>query len=121
MSFASSPYRSECGYPEWARSELLQRDQRAVLQALGALGRFSARRWINEIDVPTSVIVHANDQLVPPERQRGLASAIRGARMREIDVDHFAPIRNPDPFNEALLGALDDVAVSSDFAFPKAG
>jgi pimeloyl-ACP methyl ester carboxylesterase len=121
MSIASSPYRSECGYPEWARLELLRRDQRAVLQALGALGRFSARRWISDIDVPTSVIVHASDQLVPAERQRGLAWAIPGARLREIAADHFAPVRDPDPFNDALLGALDDIVDYTDFALPKAG
>jgi 3-oxoadipate enol-lactonase len=121
MTLVSSPYRSECGYPDWARAELLRRDRRAVLQALRALGRYSARSWISEIDVPTSVIVHSKDQLVPTERQRDLASAIRGAQVREIDEDHFAPVRNPDPFNKALLSALYDITFCIDFTMRKAG
>jgi 3-oxoadipate enol-lactonase len=105
----SAPYLSQCEYPTWARQELLRPDRRVVLQAAAALGNYSARRWIADIDVPTSVLVHRRDQLVPPRRQLELASAIDGARMHVVDSDHFSPVRSPAPFLRSLVAGIKDV------------
>jgi pimeloyl-ACP methyl ester carboxylesterase len=97
------------GFVDWALRELLLRDPRAIVQAAAALGKYKAEHWVKEIDVPTSVLVHTRDQLVPPRRQFELASAIPGARVHFVDVDHFAVIRDPQPFVRALVGAIHDV------------
>jgi 3-oxoadipate enol-lactonase len=105
----SRPYLAETGYGAWAERELLLRDPAAVLHAAGELGRFAVHDWIGEIDVPTSVLVHSHDQLVPPSRQLDLASAIPGAVARVVDADHFAAVRTPERFAAALLDAVHDV------------
>jgi pimeloyl-ACP methyl ester carboxylesterase len=110
ISLVAAPYLSACGNEVWARNELLTRDQRAVLQAASALGRFSADGWIESIDVPSAVLVHSRDQLVPPSRQLTLAARIPHALTRVVDADHFAPVRTPELFTRALVAAVDDVA-----------
>ena len=89
------------GFREWAESELLRRDPRAVLQAAIELGKYSGKDWVGEIDVPTSVVVHARDQVVPPRRQLSLAATVPGATTHVVDADHFAVIRE-----RALLTAV---------------
>jgi pimeloyl-ACP methyl ester carboxylesterase len=109
VSHLSAPYLSRSGYPDWAKNELLIRDPRAVLQAATALGRYSADHWIGDVDVPTSVVVHRRDHVVPPVRQTQLASAVRGATTHVVDADHFAVVREPQRFVRALVAAVDDV------------
>ena len=106
----SRSYLAETGYAAWARRELLLRDPRAVLQAAIELGKYAARDWIGEIDVPTSVVIHTRDQVVPPRRQFELASAVPGASARFVGADHFAVVREPQRFVRALVGAINDVA-----------
>jgi 3-oxoadipate enol-lactonase len=110
ISLVAAPYLSECGYAAWARDELLTRDQRTVLQAARALGRFSADSWIESTDVPSAVLVHRRDQLVPPSRQLTLAARLPHAVTRVVDADHFAPVGKPELFTRALVAAVDDVA-----------
>jgi 3-oxoadipate enol-lactonase len=97
------------GFVDRALSELLLRDPRAIVQAAAALDRYTVDDWIREIDVPTSVLVHARDQLVPPRRQFELASAIPGAGVHFVDADHFAVVRDPQLFVRALINAIHDV------------
>jgi pimeloyl-ACP methyl ester carboxylesterase len=81
-------------------------DVRHVLDAAGALGEYRSHRWIGEVDVPTSVLVHIHDQLVPPRRQLALAHAIPNAALHTVNGDHLAPVRNPDAFVPTLVGAV---------------
>src|SRR5204863_5289745 len=60
----------------WALSELRRHEPAAVLAAASALGRFTSREWIGSLDVPTAVIVHSRDRVVPTNRQRKLAAAL---------------------------------------------
>src|SRR6185312_16749260 len=110
MARIAARYLATCEYGDWAQTELRLRDQHAVLQAASALGRYSAQRWIADIDVPTAVLVHAHDQLVAPARQRALSACIPGATTHVVDADHFAPVRQPVAFSHALVDALDDIA-----------
>jgi 3-oxoadipate enol-lactonase len=77
---------AETGFADWAERELLRRDPRAVLQAAAALGGYTAEPWICDIDVPTSVLVHTRDELVPPRRQLELASVVPGAVAHFVDA-----------------------------------
>jgi len=110
MSLLAARYLATCDYANWAQAELRRRDQHAVLQAAVALGGYSARAWIDTVDVPTAVVVHARDQLVAPSRQLDLSSRIPGATTHVVEADHFAPVRKPVEFSNALAVAVADVA-----------
>ena len=58
-------------------------DPRSVLEAGAAIGNYTAKRWIGEIDVPTSVLVTTEDRAIVPERQLEMADAIPGATVHE--------------------------------------
>jgi pimeloyl-ACP methyl ester carboxylesterase len=77
------------------------------------LGGYSAAPWIGEIDVPTSVLLHTRDQLVPQARQAELAAAIPGAVTHFVDADHYAVVRDPDAFVRALVGGVQHAASTS--------
>ncbi len=94
----------------WAIGELRSHDVRSVLEAAETLGRFSSRDWIGDIDVPVSVVVTAQDRLVPPRRQVKLASSIPTAVMHVVDGTHLAAGTEPDQFAHALVDACSLVA-----------
>jgi pimeloyl-ACP methyl ester carboxylesterase len=104
-------YLAATGFRDWAQSELLRRDPRAVLQAAIELGKYSGKDWVGEIDVPTSVVIHARDQIVPARRQLALASSVPGATTHVVDADHFAVIRERERFVDTLVRAIDQVVL----------
>jgi len=111
IAHMSRSHLESTGFADWALRELVLMEPKAVVQAAAALGKYtmdSAR----EIDVPTSVLVHTHDQLVPPRRQFELASAIPGASVHFVDADHFAVVRDPQRFVPALIGATHDVTLA---------
>ncbi len=73
----------------WAAAEMRRHDPRAVLEAGQAVGNYTAKRWIGEVDVPTSVLVTTRDRAILPERQLEMADAIAGARVHEVDDGHL--------------------------------
>jgi 3-oxoadipate enol-lactonase len=81
-----------------------------VLEAGGALGRFSSSDWIGEIDVPTSVVITRRDGVVPVRRQVKLLEGIPQARAVRVDGDHTAVINDARRFVPALVAACTDVA-----------
>lgn len=90
---------------ERVRVEFAGHDPVTVLQAAGAVGSFSSRAWLGEIDVPTAVVVTGRDLTVPPRRQRRMAALIPNARLLEIDGDHVACVAAADRFVPALVEA----------------
>jgi 3-oxoadipate enol-lactonase len=95
--FTSGPMR------HWVREELGRGDSRRVLEAAAELGRFSSRSWIHGVDVPTSVIVAMNDQLVPVRRQLKLARSIERSVAAFVNGDHYSVGRAPDDFVPVLV------------------
>lgn len=93
----------------WVRAELLRNDPAAVLQAAGALGRFSSRDWLGNFDLPAAVVVTTQDRLVSPVRQFRLADSIRGATVHTVAADHGACAMRADLFIPALLAACESV------------
>ena len=62
------------------------------------------------IHVPTLVIAGAEDQLIPIDESKHLASAIPHARLEVIpNAGHLAPIENPTATNAAILKFLREV------------
>jgi pimeloyl-ACP methyl ester carboxylesterase len=95
--FASGPLR------DWPREELLRADPRRILEAAAELGRFSSRTWIHDVDVPTSVIVAMNDQLVPVRRQLKLARSIDDSVAAFVNGDHYSVGSAPEDFIPILV------------------
>jgi 3-oxoadipate enol-lactonase len=97
----------------WARLEFDRSDGRRLLEAGHALGRFSSREWITDVDVPTAVVLTELDQLVPPHRQHKLAAAIPDARVFPVRGDHVVCSMAPQVFAPTLVQAGRDVAARS--------
>lgn len=95
---------------EWIRGELGGANPATVMQATRAVIRFSSRDWAAAIDVPTAVVVTTRDRLVPTRRQYELAAAIPGARVFDVEGDHFACVRAVDRFVPQLVKACRYVA-----------
>ncbi len=91
------------------REDFLGHEPATVIQAADALTRFSSHDWIGTVNVPTAVLLTTRDELVPPVRQRKLASSIPGAEVFEIDGDHDACVRAPG-FAPTLVQACLSVA-----------
>jgi pimeloyl-ACP methyl ester carboxylesterase len=96
--------------PAFVLEELSRSDPRAVVQAASELGRFTSREWISDVDVPTSVIVAMNDQLVPVRRQLKLARSIRDCVAAFVDGDHYSPIEPDADFASVLVHECRGVA-----------
>jgi pimeloyl-ACP methyl ester carboxylesterase len=92
----------------WASAEMRRHDPRAVLEAGVALGNYNAKRWIGEVDVPTSILVTTEDRAIVPDRQLEMAEAIPGATVHEVNDGHVACIRAA--WATPLVAACDDVA-----------
>ena len=61
--------RKQQQWEPWAVQEAARHDWRMVLEAGRAIGRFDARPWLSEVDVPASVVVTLRDRVVPLHRQ----------------------------------------------------
>ena len=66
-----------------------------MLEAGHAIGMYSSKQWIHEVDVPTSVLITTRDRAVDPTAQSRLAIAIPDAPINRIDDGHAACV-NPD-------------------------
>ncbi|MGH2685153.1 MAG: alpha/beta fold hydrolase, partial [Actinomycetota bacterium] len=87
----------------WALGELRRSDPRSIVEAAEALGRFSSRDWIGEVDIPVSVVVTERDRLVPVARQVKLASSIPTAVLHVVDGNHLACGNGSSQLFSALL------------------
>lgn len=92
----------------WAAAEMRRHDTVKLMQAGQAIGSYDARRWISEIDIPTTVLVTTRDRAVDPSTQRHMAAAIPGAEVHEIADGHVACAKRS--FGTAVLRAVDSVA-----------
>ena len=97
-------------FGEWARAQVAKGDPVAVVEAGASLGRFDARGWLDEIDVPTAVVRTSLDRTVPPRRQAELARTIPGATAIDVEADHAACVTAADRFVPALVQACSIVA-----------
>ena len=92
----------------WAAAEMRRHDVRTVLEAGQAINAYDARRWIGEVDVPTTVLVTGRDRAIAPRYQLKLAEAIPGAEIQRVDDGHIACAKQS--FGPSLRRAVDSVA-----------
>jgi 3-oxoadipate enol-lactonase len=83
-------------------------DWRMIIEAGHSISTYSARRWIGEVDVPTSVVCTTEDRGVAPSLQLALAEAIPGATVHSVADGHLACANAR--FADPLLAACLDVA-----------
>ena len=97
----------------WAIHEASRHDWRAVLEAGRAIGNFSSRDWIGDVDVPTSTLITMRDRVVPVRRQIRLFEAIPDVEAFRVDADHDAVVANAKVFVPTLLRACRSVVERS--------
>jgi pimeloyl-ACP methyl ester carboxylesterase len=105
----------------FALAELRRTSPNAVLQAMSAMGRFSSREWIGDIDVPTAVVITSNDHAIGAERQMKLARAIPGATTHLAAAGHTACVLGADAFVPALVEACRSVTDRLGVSFSSSG
>jgi aminoacrylate hydrolase len=107
-------------YPDWWINEniaLLEEREKAVIpnfppaeigaSRIDAIVAFDRTAQLGAIRTPTLVICAKDDILTPPYFSRGLARAIPGAELIEIERGgHCASETNTADFNEAVLGFI---------------
>jgi 3-oxoadipate enol-lactonase len=94
----------------WALEQWRSTSPWAVAQAVAALGRHHSRPWLGQIDVPTAVVVTERDHVLPPERQRALASRIEGATLHPVQCGHAGCVLEADAFVPVFVEAVDVTA-----------
>lgn len=94
----------------WAAAEVRRSDPATILQATSAVARYDSRPWIDQVDVPTAVVVTQHDRLVAPARQLHLAASIAGATTHPVAGDHGVCVTAPRLFVPALTAAVRSVA-----------
>ena len=102
----------------WAVQEASMHDWRTVLEAGKAIGSFSSRPWLAEVDVPTSVVITMRDRVVPVRRQVRLFESIKGAEAFRVDGDHDAVVAHADRFVPTLLRATHSVVERAGLGSP---
>ena len=97
----------------WAIHEASRHDWRAVLEAGRAIGNFSSRDWIGDVDVPTSTLITMRDRVVPVRRQIRLFEAIPDVEAFRVNADHDAVVASAKLFVPTLLRACRSVVERS--------
>jgi len=89
--------------------EIAQSDPVAIGQAGAAVLRFDSRDWVDEIDVPTAVVLTQRDSLVRPRAQQGLADRLRDSEIFLVDGTHTACRTEAEAFVPAMVAACASV------------
>ena len=92
---------------DWARAEMGRHSMQMVAEAGVAVANFDAKRWVHEIDVPTSVFLTLDDNAVLPDAQLALADAIPDASVHHYEGGHIACVQ--ETFGPAIVSAIRHV------------
>jgi len=99
---------------QWAGAEMRRHSSRMIIEAGHAVGNYSARRWIHEVDVPTVCLITTKDRALPAVLQADMALRIPDAEIRRIEDGHLA-CATPD-FAAPVVDACREVAGTSGVA-----
>jgi 3-oxoadipate enol-lactonase len=97
--------RKTMTWEPWATQQVADHEWRQILEAGAALGRYDSRHWLPHIDVPTSVVMTTQDQVVSPHRQRTLTELIPRAEVFSLEANHDAVFARADEFVPLLINA----------------
>ena len=102
--FSASTLQQRPWVVERVREMIAHSHREGVAAALGGMAaRSDAVELLPSIDVPTLVLVGAEDALTTPAEMRTVAEGVPGAEYSEIsDAGHMAPLESPEEFNAVL-------------------
>lgn len=89
---------------ETTKQTMLNTNPQGIAAALrGMAERIDARPLLATIDVPTLLIVGAEDAITPPDEMRSVADAIAGSKFVNVAAaGHMAPLEKPAEVNAAI-------------------
>jgi 3-oxoadipate enol-lactonase len=96
---------------EAVRAMMISSDPTGVAAASrGMAVRPDMTQLLPTIDLPTLVVVGADDVLTPVDEMRRMAEKIPGAQFQIVpEAGHLSPLENPLVFNAALGNFLDEI------------
>lgn len=97
----------------WLLGEFDRDSAEDVAEAGRELGRYDARGWLGELDVPSAVLVTERDVLIPAEEQRQLIDLLPDPAVYSLPYDHNVALAAPEAFGEALVAAVQHVATAA--------
>src|SRR5699024_11154722 len=111
--------RKTSHWEPWAIEQAMRHDWRMVLEAGGALGRFTSHAWLGTIDVPVASMITLRDTVVPVDRQLSMFGMLqRGSGPRaeawRIDGAHDAIVSHAERFVPRLVEAAGYVTSTSE-------
>jgi 3-oxoadipate enol-lactonase len=97
------------GLDQWALEEMSGHDWRQILEAGKEIGSFNSLKWLSEVDVPTSVVITTQDQVIPPERQQRLLDLLNDVDVHLVDGGHNAIYAEQRTYVPKLVAACNSV------------
>ena len=97
------------GLDQWALEEMSGHDWRQILEAGKEIGSFNSLKWLSEVDVPTSVVITTQDQVIPPERQQRLLELLKDVDVHLVDGGHNAIYAEQRTYVPKLVAACASV------------
>ena len=96
---------------EEVRRVILANPKKGAADALlGMAERADARELLPKMDVPSLVLVGAQDPVTPPDAARAMAQALPRAELVVVEgAAHLTPVERPDEVTRALLAWLERV------------
>lgn len=86
----------------------------SYIKAIEAMTHYQPVADLPRVEVPTQVIVGADDKLTPPETSQQMAAEIPGARLEVLmDAGHLSNLERPEAFNSTLVSFLRETAAKS--------
>ena len=97
------------GMDQWALEEMSGHDWRQILEAGKEIGSFNSLKWLSSVDVPTSVVITTQDQVIPPERQQRLLDLLKDVDVHLVDGGHNAIYTEQRTYVPKLVAACVSV------------
>ncbi len=99
-------------YLGWVKAESRRGDPADIGHAAKALARFDANDLVEDIDVPSAVVVTKEDLLIRRRRQKALAKTL-GSKVIEVDGRHNAWMVRPEEWAAAIDEGIEHVTSKS--------
>lgn len=93
----------------WALGEFRATSVGAILRTLAEIVRFDSRSWLDQIDVPTAVVIPTRDRFIPPRHQHWMAGRIPDAQTITVDAGHACCTLDHRAFVPGLSTAVESV------------
>ena len=97
------------GLDQWAIEEMSGHDWRQILEPGKEIGSFNSLKCLSEVDVPTSVVITTQDQVIPPERQQRLLDLLKDVDVHLVDGGHNAIYAEQRTYVPKLVAACNSV------------